>query len=85
MGENSGGQTDPEEQSTSLGISPEEDALQNIRVGLISWRTLLPRLASETIAKLFLEQGASIWVLRANQVGGYDPDIQPIAPTQIGW
>lgn len=75
----------PDEQSATLGISPEEDALQNIRMGLISWRTLLPRLASETIAKLFLEQGASIWVLRTNQVGGYDPDIEPIAPTQIGW
>jgi predicted Abi (CAAX) family protease len=77
--------SDGQVSQATLGISPEEDAFQNIRIGLISWRTLLPRLASETIAKLFLEQGASIWVLRANQVGGYDPDIQPIAPTQIGW
>jgi predicted Abi (CAAX) family protease len=69
----------------TLGISPEEDAFQGLLVGLGSWRTMLPRLASETITKLFLEQGASVWVLRTNQVGGYDPNIEPIAPTPIGW
>ena len=69
----------------TLGISPEEDAFESLRIGLVSWRTLLPRLASETIAHLFLQQGAAIWMLRTNQVGGYDPEIEPIAPTQIGW
>ena len=68
-----------------LGISPEEDAFQGLLMGLGSWRTILPRLASETITKLFLQHGASVWVLRTNQVGGYDPDIEPIAPTHIGW
>ena len=68
----------------NLGISPEEDAFQSLLIGLASWRTMLPRLASETITKLFLQQGASVWLLRTNQVGGYDPDIQPIAPTHIG-
>ena len=69
---------------STLGISPEEDAFESLRIGLISWRTLLPRLASETIANLFLQQGAAIWLLRNNQVGGYDPNIEPIAPTPIG-
>jgi predicted Abi (CAAX) family protease len=69
----------------TLGISPEEDAFEGLLIGLGSWRTMLPRLASETITKLFIEQGASVWVLRTNQVGGYDPDIEPIAPTPIGW
>lgn len=69
----------------TLGISPEEDAFQGLLIGLASWRTLLPRMSSETITKLFLEQGALVWVLRTNQVGGYDPDIEPIAPTPIGW
>jgi len=68
-----------------LGISPEEDALASLLVGLASWRTILPRLASATITKLFLQQGASVWVLRTNQVGGDDADIEPIAPTRIGW
>lgn len=67
-----------------LGISPEEDAFQGLLTGLGTWRTLLPRLTSETVTKLFLQQGASVWVLRTNQVGGYDPDIEPIAPTHIG-
>jgi predicted Abi (CAAX) family protease len=69
----------------TLGISPEEDAFESLRIGLVSWRTLLPRLASETIAHLFLQQNATIWMLRTNQVGGYDPEIAPIAPTPIGW
>ena len=67
-----------------LGISPEEDAFQGLLMGLASWRTMLPRLASETVTELFLQQGASVWLLRTNQVGGYYPDIQPIAPTHIG-
>jgi len=49
--------------------------------GLVSWRTMLPRLASDTIVELFLSQGAAMWVLRTNQVGGFDPDIEPVAPT----
>ncbi|PSB66551.1 CAAX protease [Chroococcidiopsis cubana CCALA 043] len=69
----------------TLGISPEEDALSGLLIGLGSWRTMLPRLASETVTKLFIEQGASVWVLRTNQVGGYDSNIAPIAPTPIGW
>jgi predicted Abi (CAAX) family protease len=68
----------------NLGISPEEDFWQTLLIGLGSWRTLLPRLASEAIAKQFLKQEALVWILRTNQVGGYDPDIEPIAPTQIG-
>ncbi len=70
---------------SSLGISPEEDFFQGVSVGLRSWRTLLPRVASEAIAKQFLDQGATLWVLRTNQIGGNDPDIEPIAPTQFGW
>ena len=70
---------------STLGISPEEDFFQGVSVGLRSWRTLLPRVASEAIAKQFLNQGATLWVLRTNQIGGNAPDIEPIAPTQFGW
>ena len=63
-----------------LGISLEDRPLRNLIRGLGSWRTMLPRLASDTIVKIFLEQGASVWVLRTNQVGGDNPDIEPIAP-----
>ena len=75
---------DWENNSDNLGISPEEDAIQSLLMGLASWRTMLPRMTSETITKLFLQQGASVWVLHTNQVGGYDSNIEPIAPTKIG-
>jgi predicted Abi (CAAX) family protease len=64
----------------NLGTTLEDDPLRNLWIGLGSWRTLLPRKASDTVVQAFLEHGASVWVLRTNQVGGYDPDIEPIAP-----
>jgi len=70
--------------ANTLGISPEQDTFKWLLIGIGSWRTMLPRLASKTIAKQFLQEGASIWVLRTSQVGGYDPDIEPVAPTPIG-
>jgi predicted Abi (CAAX) family protease len=44
---------------------------------------MLPRWAHDEIATIFLKQGASLWFIRTNQVGGFDPDIQPKAPTAI--
>lgn len=67
----------------NLGSTLEDDPLRNLRTGLGSWRTMLPRLASDTVVKIFLDHGASVWVLRTNQVGGYDPDIEPIAPMTL--
>lgn len=68
----------------TLGITPGQNALKSILTGLQSWRTLLPRVASEVVAHQFIKQNASLWVLRTNQVGGNDPDIEPIALTPIG-
>ena len=64
----------------NLGSTLEDAPLRNLWLGLDSWRTLLPRKASDAIVQVVLEQGASVWVLRTNQVGGYDPDIEPISP-----
>jgi predicted Abi (CAAX) family protease len=64
----------------NLGATLEEPPLQNLWTGLGSWRTLLPRKASDTIVRVFLKQGAMAWVLRTNQVGGDDPNIEPIIP-----
>jgi len=64
----------------NLGSTLEDKPIQNLLNGIGSWRTLLPRKASDTIVKVFLEYGASVWVLRTNQIGGNDPDIEPIAP-----
>jgi predicted Abi (CAAX) family protease len=66
-----------------LGTTLEDEPLRNLWVGLVSWRTLLPRKASDTIVQVFLKHGASVWVLRTNQVGGHDPDIEPIVPMTI--
>lgn len=54
--------------------------LGTIGSALKSWRTLLPPVAARALAEAFLEQGASIYVLRTYQVGGDDPDIAPIMP-----
>ncbi len=67
----------------NLGTTLEDEPLRNLWIGLGSWRTLLPRKASDTIVRVFLDRGASVWVLRTNQVGGHDPDIEPIAPMTL--
>jgi predicted Abi (CAAX) family protease len=67
----------------NLGSSLEDEPLQNLWTGLGSWRTVLPRKASDTVVQVFLQRGASVWVLRTNQVGGYDPEIEPIAPMTL--
>jgi predicted Abi (CAAX) family protease len=66
-----------------LGSTLEDEPLRNLIVGLASWRTMFPRLASDTIVKIFLDRGASVWVLRTNQIGGCDRDIEPIAHMTI--
>jgi predicted Abi (CAAX) family protease len=48
---------------------------------VISYRTILPRRTQDKIAKILLKQGAFLWIIRTNQIGGFDPDIEPIAPT----
>ncbi|MFB2877605.1 CAAX protease [Floridanema aerugineum] len=78
-----GPRPDWENNEYNLGSTLEDNPIQNLLMGLSSWRTLLPRIASDSIAQIFLKYGATIWVLRTNQIGGYDPDIEPIAPTSF--
>ncbi len=47
---------------------------------LKSWRTMLPPVMARALAEVFLEQGATIYALRTYQVGGHDPDVEPIVP-----
>ncbi|MEC4817711.1 MAG: CPBP family intramembrane glutamate endopeptidase, partial [Scytonema sp. PMC 1069.18] len=65
------------------GTGDDSNLFTAIIKALSSWRTILPRTGQDTIAKIFLQQGADEWVLRTNQVGGFDPDIKPLAPTGI--
>ena len=60
----------------NLGIS--ENPFKNLLRGLGTWRTLFPRKASDTYAQAFLDHGAALWVLGTYQIGGIDPDIEPI-------
>ncbi len=60
----------------NLGIT--ENPLRNFLRGLATWRTVLPRKTSDTFAQVFLDHGASLWTLCAYQVGGHNPDIEPI-------
>ena len=60
----------------NLGLS--ENPVRNLLRGLGTWRTLLPRKTSDTCARIFLEHGAAVWVLGTYQVGGLDPNIEPI-------
>jgi len=51
--------------------------------GLTTWRTMTPRQAQDELAMQFLRQGAALWILRTNQVGGWDDSIAPLAPTPL--
>ncbi|MBF2065752.1 MAG: CAAX protease [Calothrix sp. C42_A2020_038] len=75
-----GTRADWQKPGKSLGSSLEDDPIKNLITGLLSWRAILPRLASDTVVETFLKLGATAWVLRTNQIGGFDPDIEPVAP-----
>ncbi|MBF2001009.1 MAG: CAAX protease [Synechococcales cyanobacterium M58_A2018_015] len=72
-----------EKNEFDLGNSIEDHPLRTLIMGLGSWRTILPRLASDTVVHTFLRHNATIWVLRTNQIGGYDPDIEPVVPMTL--
>lgn len=55
----------------------------NLATQLLSWRTIIPRVAYDQLATIFFEQGATLRFLRTNQVGGNDPTILPLAPTEL--
>ncbi len=69
----------------TLGGFPVETPGKTLWMILSSWRTLLPRWTNDQLAMIFLQLGASLWLLRTNQVGGHDPYIKPIAPTDFGF
>jgi predicted Abi (CAAX) family protease len=71
---------DWEHGTATLGTSLTKNPLRNVGLAVRSWRTLLPSVAARTIAGVFVDHGASAWVLRTNQVGGEDPDIAPFVP-----
>ena len=55
----------------------------SIWAGLTSWRTIMPRQAQDELATLFWKHGAKLWFLQTYQVGGWNPEIAPLAPTPL--
>ncbi|HEY9879536.1 MAG TPA: CPBP family glutamic-type intramembrane protease [Leptolyngbyaceae cyanobacterium] len=51
--------------------------------GMANWRSMMPRRAHDDISRIFLLNGAQLWFLRPNQIGGLDPTIEPLAPTLL--
>ncbi len=74
---------DWKEHEAVLGSSLEDNPVRQLFMGLASWRTMLPRVASDYLITAFINQGATVLVLRTSQVGGLNPDIEPIAPMAL--
>ena len=66
-----------------IGTRLADRPVTTIVNALTSWRSLLPRLANDSLARIFLNHGASLWLLQSYQVGGWDENIEPIAPTKL--
>ncbi|XWK88280.1 MAG: hypothetical protein U7127_29545 [Phormidium sp.] len=64
-------------------ISISDFKPRNLLTGLISWRTALPRQAYDEFSMLFLNNGAQLWFLRTNQIGGKDRNLAPLEPTLL--
>ena len=67
-----------------FGTNNKNDNVFSIAIKMLkSWRTVFPKRAQDETAKIFLKQNALLWVLRSNQVGGFDDNIAPVAPTTL--
>ncbi len=69
----------------AVGIAENQQPYRDpsIWAALTTWRTMMPRQAHDELAALFLRHGAKLWFLQSNQVGGWNPDIAPLAPTAL--
>ncbi len=67
------------------GITPKGDFIinQGLFAGALSWRTMMPRWGHDEVSRIFLLNGAQLWFLRPNMVGGDDPRVEPIPPTTL--
>ncbi|MDJ0600329.1 MAG: CPBP family intramembrane metalloprotease domain-containing protein [Crocosphaera sp.] len=68
---------------TIVGASGNQSKICRLIRGIASWRTMLPRRAHDEMASLLLTQGAKLWLIRTNQVGGWDANICPYPPTTL--
>ncbi len=66
-----------------IGDTKEPFVDSSIWAALTSWRTMMPRQAQDELATLFGKQKAKLWFLQTYQVGGWNPEITPLAPTPL--
>lgn len=66
-----------------IDASAQFETDTNLITELLSWRTVIPRVAHDQIATIMLNYQAELWFLRTNQVGGWDASIMPLAPTEL--
>lgn len=67
-----------------FGTNSKNSNIITIAINMLkSWRTVFPKRAQDETTKIFLKQNAMAWVLRSNQVGGFDDNIAPVAPTTL--
>ena len=62
--------------------SIDDFQIKHLLTGLVSWRTAMPRQGHDEYAAMFLNNGAQLWFLRPNQIGGTDPGIAPLLTWQ---
>ncbi|MGB3655403.1 MAG: CPBP family intramembrane glutamate endopeptidase, partial [Rivularia sp. (in: cyanobacteria)] len=63
-----------------FGTNSKNSNIITIAINMLkSWRTVFPKRAQDETTKIFLKQNAMAWVLRTNQVGGFDDSILPVA------
>ncbi len=74
--------SDWSENEFTLGTTMTDDPFEQLKIGLGSWRVLLPRLANDTVVKTFLAKGATARVIWSSQIGERD-DIAPVVPLTI--
>lgn len=70
-------------ETATLGGFPMETPLKTLWRTAASWRSLLPRFTNDQLAMIFLQFGARLWILRTNQVGGFNDSIEAIEPTDF--
>lgn len=66
-----------------IDTSAQFETNTNLITELLSWRTVIPRVAHDQVAMIMLNYRAELWFLRTNQVGGWDASIMPLAPTEL--
>ena len=70
------------ENEFTLGTTMTDNPLESIKISLGSWRTLLPRLANDGIAKAFFRNGATARVIATAQLGAGE-GLGPVVPTTL--